>query len=191
MLFIHSHDNKHTYFTSPILDRVEMGELKSDKIPNSYDYDIIVGNDISHKIGRIIKYPSPSQTIIDVTMLGLNTSALDKYKMEAVVYAYNHYYISDDPFLRVDIPVMSEKFRELPENYREIKFNLLFYGNSRFKIMRDELNKARNTPGYVGASWPTSHYLANNYSELRIYYGPLQRRFETMERKPINLILNN
>lgn len=190
MLFIYSHFDDITYFEAPISSRVEIGKLKHGKPPNSYDFDIIVGNDIAVKVGKLLKYPAPSQTIIDVTMLGLTSKNLDEHGMDAVVHAYNNYYLPDDEVMRVDIPVAMEKVRDLPENYRESKIKLSFYDNSRFDVIRKELARARRTPGYVGASWPTCHYLASNYPLLLIYFGPHQIRFTTVEAKPINLILN-
>lgn len=155
MLFIYTKTNSIRYFTTQISEKVILPDkLYTGKV-NINNYQYVVGNDL-------VKY-SPkdiNQIFIDVIKLGLSYELLDKYGMESIVYTYNNWYIPENPYMRVDIPFSNFTVAPITITSRYKSIELL-PGNKRFNQIANEISNYAAQEGFIGAIWPTCHYLTD------------------------------
>jgi len=128
-------------------------------------YKYVVGNDLF-----IFTDLRPDQVCIDVRKLGMDWIMLEKYDIEAIVYAYNNWYIPNSPYMTVDKPVASYMLREIPADAKYNKVKLMA-GNRRFDHIDAEIKLASKMPNFIGAIWPTCHYLSDTDYMWLIYSG--------------------
>ena len=140
-------------------------------------YEYVVGNELYR-----LKNIQPYQKLIDVDKLGLSWDLLEQYDLEAIIYVYNNWYIPNDPYMQIDKPTNEYMLRDMPENPRYVKI-LLEPGNKRFNHIKKELMNAVKQDEFIGAIWPTCHYMADTKYMYIIY-----TRFRVIKQNEIKPI---
>lgn len=179
MLFIHNKGAYKEYFETDFSDNVKIPNeiTKANMIVDISKHEYVVGNDLS-----MIGLAFPHQTFIDVILFGIDYDVVDKFGLEAIVHVYNQWYIRDNMFMNINMPINEYLLRPIPEDARFIKIPLI-RGNKRFDQMRQEINNRLKHDDFIGAIWPTCHYLAN-ISHMTIIYSN-KRVIKQAETKPI------
>jgi hypothetical protein len=140
-------------------------------------YKYIVGNDLF-----IFTSLRSDQECIDVVKLGMDWIMLEKYNIEAIVYAYNNWYIPSSPYMTIDKPLASYLLREIPPDAKYDKVKLLT-GSRRFDQIDAEIKLASKMANFIGAIWPTCHYMSDTSYMWLIYSGRI-RTIRQNETKP-------
>lgn len=183
MIVIYNNGVSKKYFETEYSDRITIPDkvYQANTEVDVSKYDYVIGNNL-----YLLPNPSPSQTYIDVIRLGLSYELLEKYTLESIVYVYNNWYIPNDPYMNVHIPVGSYMIREPTSHDIYVKIGLVT-DNKRFNQIREEISKSIKDPSFVGAQWPTCHYLSMDHYMILVF----SRRsiLYTKETKP--LLRNN
>jgi hypothetical protein len=162
MLVIYTQPSGISWFETDFSDRIRIKDVYNSTInPNKYEY--IVGNDLFMIEGI------GNQICIDVCKIGLDYLTLEKFGLEAIVYVYNNWYIPDSPFMRVDQKYGKYLLRDIPKdaNHKQIS---LPTGNKRYNFMNNEIKNACKQANFIGAIWPTCHYLTDT-SKMWLIFG--------------------
>lgn len=179
MLVVYINGSYKKYFETTYSDKLEIpkevyyGNFNIDV--SKYDY--IVGNDLCYLNGI-----TPNQVCIDVCKFGLNWILLEKYNLEAIVYAYNNWFITGCPYMAIDEPFGKYTLRDIPSDAKYSVIKLLT-GAKRFDQIRNEISMASKSTNFIGAIWPTCHYLSDT-SSMWIVYGNVTMTIRQNESKP-------
>lgn len=169
-MLVYYMDRDITFFTTDYSDKIEVQTLFRG-VPNLLNQDYVVGNNIAEFIKRV--GPAGNQVFVDVGMLGVTSSALEEFGIEAVVYGYNNYYMPNDEIMRVDKPIMVEIVGRQTSDCCRQRIYINFSDNERFDLIRQTLKVARSKSNYVGATWPTCHYQATRQPYVMVMYSNL------------------
>ncbi len=140
-------------------------------------HDYIVGNNL-----QILDITT--QVCIDVCQLGLDYITLEKYGLEAIVYAYNMWYIPSCLYMLIDVPYYEYLVRNKPSDAKYTKVKLLT-GSRRFDQISHEVKMASKSANFIGAIWPTCHYKADT-SYMWLIYGGRINTIRQLNYKPVN-----
>lgn len=184
MLVVYNKGVYKEYFETEYAEQISVSNevFKANVDLDLTKYNYVLGNHLSF----IGSNPLPHQTFIDVSVMGIDDNVLEKLGLEAIVYVYNNWYIPNDMCIRVDIPVNTFFLRRIPEDAKYVRVGLA-KGNKRFDQIRQELENASRRDDFVGATWPTCHYLANVHYMILIYTQLTKATFRH-ESKPMQKI---
>jgi len=177
MLVVYNQNTKNTWFETEFSDRILMSDTSDGPIEIDR-YKFIVGNDLCVLNGIT------NQTCIDVCKLGLDCKMIEKYGLEAIVYVYNNWYIPNSPYMNVYLHYDKFMLRDVSPDARKIQIDLPS-SNKRFNIIDKEIKNAAKQPNFIGAVWPTCHYMTDT-SKMWLIFGNRITKIESIrEVKPI------
>lgn len=162
MLVVYMRLKEYTWFETEHSSHIKMKKT-SNECPDFDKYEYIVGNEL-HLIEGI-----GNQTCIDVCKIGLDYLMLEKLGLEAIVYVYNNWYIPDSPLMQIDKKYGKHLLREVPPDAKHVQISLPT-GNRRYNFIDNEIKNASKRANFIGAIWPTCHYLTDT-SKMWLIFG--------------------